>query len=389
MHRSIIEKLDIIPLPELFNYYHVDWVEGRNFRCPFPTHGATGTTPSFRYYPETNSASCFGCHKGGGPVHFVMNMEGISYVQACDKLMGMYNIENLPEFSYQSLADKNQQRLDQRDERMRFGILSDVLAKIDPVSDEDLKKFSFLYSQVKTTTGDELLQLSIDALSLPLSDFIEKIPQTVKDTQMLGIAIIKTLKIHAFESDRLFNPRPLHSGFFNEQLCNISWPSQNNRYVFPIFLPGKVIAGFSGRTLNPNETLKYQTELLFGLSKKDLMFGLDVALPYIREMGCCIVVEGILDAVRCWDAGFMNTVAPCCSYVSDNLALLLKGITKDFILLQDNDYGGDQEAALSEKALRRNRLNSKRVLVPEGEDPDSYGMRDLSGLSDLLKSAVN
>ena len=389
MHRSIIEKLDAIPITELFKYYNVEWEEGRNFRCPFPAHGATGNTPSGRLYLETNSYSCFGCRKGGGPIQFVMNMEGCSYVQACDKLMSMFNIENIPEFSYQKLADRNQQKEETRDERMKYGILSDVLSKCDPHSDEDQRKFSFLYSQVKTMTGNELLQLSIDALSLPLSDFKEKIPQTVKDSQLLGIAVIKTLKLHAFESDRLFNPYLLHSGFFNEQLCNISWPSQNNRYVFPIFLPGKVIAGFSGRTLNPNETLKYQTELLFGLSKKDLMFGLDVALPYIKEMGCCIVVEGILDAVRCWYAGFMNTVAPCCAYVSDNLAILLKGLTSDFILLQDNDFGGSEEAKLSESVLKRHHLNSKRVLVPEGEDPDSYGLKNLTGLTELLKNAIN
>ena len=81
---------------------------------------------------------------------------------------------------------------------------------------------------------------------------------------------------------------------------------------------------------------------MFKLTKKDVVYGLDVALPYIEEAGCCVVVEGILDAVRCWSLGFKNVVAPCCAYVSDNLAILLKGLTDTVYLMQDNDYGGNQ-----------------------------------------------
>ena len=55
INKSIIERLDAIPLTDLFRYYKIDWQEGRNFKCPFPAHGASGATPSGRYYKETNS----------------------------------------------------------------------------------------------------------------------------------------------------------------------------------------------------------------------------------------------------------------------------------------------------------------------------------------------
>lgn len=382
MQKSIIEKLEAIPLPELFKYYKIDWQEGRNFKCPFPAHGATGATPSFRYYKNTNSCSCFGCRKGGGPIQFIMNMEGISYTEACDKLMSLYNIEKIPEFSYQKLADKNQKKVELRDERLKFGVLSDMLSKVE-FSDEYFKKFSFLYLMLNDLTGDEYLRLSIDAISLPLKDFLIKVPQRIKDTQRYYINVIKLLSRHPFEQTRQFNPYALYSGYFNVN-TGVQWETQNNRYVFPIFLPGKVIAGFSGRTLNSNETLKYQTEYITDISKNDIVYGLDVAIPYIKEKGYCIIVEGILDAVRCWSVGYKNTVAPCCSYVSDNLAILLKGLTNNFILLQDNDYGGNEEALLSEKYLEKHKLRSHRLMLPEKEDPDSYGLKNPEGLAALL-----
>ena len=388
INKSIIERLDAIPMHEIFKLYGVPYIEGKNIRCPFPNHMATGKTPSFRVYNDA-SCACFGCRKGGGPIHFVMNMEGISYVEACDKLMSLYNIEKIPEFSYQKLADKNQKKEEMRDIKLKFGILSDMLSKVDVGSDEDLKKFSFLYTVVNSVSGTELLNLSLDMLSLSLQEFVAKIPDFVKNNQKVGLAVLKSLKRHDFERVRAFDPIQIHSGYFNEALSGITWPTQNDRYVFPIFLPGKVIAGFSGRTLKPNETLKYQTELMFKLSKKDLVYGLDVALPYIKEMGFCIIVEGILDAVRCWSVGYKNTVAPCCSYVSENLAILLKGITENFVLLQDNDYGGNEEALLSEKYLEKHNLSSRRLMLPENEDPDSYGLKNPRGLAEMIKNGFS
>lgn len=382
MNRSVIEKLDAVPMKELLKHYKIDWQEGRNFKCPFPNHGATGATPSFRLY-DTNSFYCYGCNKGGGPVHFVMNMEGISYVEACDKLMSLFNIDNVPEFSYRKVQERNEKKAERRDVQLKFGVLSEVLAKA--VSDDDLKKFSFLYLMLNFVSGEEMLSLSIDAMSLSLKEFIEKVPENIKEYQRLGVNVIKTLKRHQFEQERLFDPIKIHSGYFNSALCSLSWPTQENRYVFPIFLPGKVIAGFSGRTLNLNESLKYQTELLYDMTKRDIMFGLDVAVPHIREKGFCIIVEGILDAVRCWSAGYMNTVAPCCSYVSDNIAILLKGLTENFVLLNDNDYGGNEEAQRSEKCLDSHGMKSIRLMLPENEDPDLYGKKNLAGLAELLK----
>lgn len=383
MHRSVIEKLDAIPLTDLFRLYKIDWQEGRNFKCPFPNHGATGNTPSFRFYKDTNSCSCFGCHKGGGPIHFVMNMENISYVEACDKLMSLFNIDDIPKFTYQKVADKYAKRAEERNEKLKFGVLSDILSMLDYTSDSDLKKFSFLYLMLNSYSADDYLSLSIDALSMSLEEFVLKVPQQIKDNQRTGIYIIKHLCRHSFEQMRSFDPIQIHSGYFSES-TGIIWQTQNNRYVFPIFLPGKVLVGFSGRTLNPNETLKYQTELFSQLTKKDVAYGLDVAIPYIKEKGYCIIVEGILDAVRCWSVGYKNTIAPCCSYVSENLALLLKGLTSNFILLQDNDYGGESEANLSYKCLKQYGLNARRLLLPSNADPDSFGLENPAGLAELL-----
>ena len=143
INRNIIEKLNAIPMHELFKLYGLEFEEGRNVRCPFPAHGATGNTPSFRVYHDSSFA-CFGCRRGGGPIHFVMNMEGIDYVHACEKLMELYGMEKLPEFSYRKLAEKNHAKCLSKDVKMKFGILGEFLKMLDPLDTKNCIKFSFL-----------------------------------------------------------------------------------------------------------------------------------------------------------------------------------------------------------------------------------------------------
>ena len=383
MQRAITEKLDAIPITDLFEYYHVPWQEGRNFRCPFPNHMATGATPSFRYYKDTNSASCFGCHHGGGPIQFVMNMENISYTAACDKLIKLYGIKTPEKFTYQKLVDRQKAKEEKWDNNHKFGILGELLAQVEDTA--SMVKFSMLYLMQSQYSGMEFISIALDLWHLPLEKFMQQVPQNIKENQKTAITIIKSLVRHPFEQLRGFDPYRLKSGFFNEEQSGITWPTQQNRYVFPIFLPGSIIAGFSGRTQNPNETLKYQTELAFGLSKKELLYGLDIALPEIKKLGYVIIVEGILDAARCHSLGHLNTVAPCCAYVSEELYFLLSGLTKNFILLQDNDYGGDCEAEMSAKVISDHKGKSMRLLVPSGLDPDTYGQRCPIAFKDQLE----
>lgn len=60
MNKATIEKLSEISMQDLFQRYGIQWEDGRNFKCPFPAHGASGKTPSGRFYPKTNSYGCFG-----------------------------------------------------------------------------------------------------------------------------------------------------------------------------------------------------------------------------------------------------------------------------------------------------------------------------------------
>lgn len=77
-------------------------------RCPFKSHkGGQENRPSFRYYPDTNSFNCFGCHRGGGPVEFIMHMDGIEKMDAAVKILDefedkvdedfIFEAQNMPE----------------------------------------------------------------------------------------------------------------------------------------------------------------------------------------------------------------------------------------------------------------------------------------------------
>ena len=381
---TIVDRLDAIPMPDIFAHYNIAWEEGRNFRCPFPAHGATGNTPSGRYYKDTNSYGCFGCHRGGGPIHFIMNMEGISFPEACDFLVNLFGIDDLPEFSYQQRVDKNAKIQEAKDHLIKFGALAEYLKQA--TTKNAFYRFSLLYLMLNDFSVTDYLKLVQDALFLSDKEFMANVPRKIIRDVKAALAIIERLYHVEFERLRGFDATEAMSGLFSSSHVGISWGSQEGRYVFPILLPGKVPAGFSGRALN-GEFVKYQTELFGGLSKRDLIYGLDYAIPHIKEKGYVIIVEGILDVLRCRACGFYNTLSPCAAYVSEGQAILISALTDHFVLLHDNDYGGDQEAAMSEKVLNKHNLTFRRVLVPKGDDPDSYGLRDPEGFTNLLKTS--
>lgn len=87
--QELIIRASAVPILSVFKWrgVHVD-VYNRQTRCPFRSHkNGQESRPSFRYYPESNSFNCFGCHKGGGPVHFIMHMDGIDREDAAVKIL--------------------------------------------------------------------------------------------------------------------------------------------------------------------------------------------------------------------------------------------------------------------------------------------------------------
>lgn len=380
MNKAIIERLQSIPLPELFERYHIRWEMGRNFKRPWG-NTATGRTPSCRYYPQTNSVGDFGTHQGGGPINFVSLMEDISFIDAAKKLMEWYNIEDIPQFSYKRYLDKINAQRDVYNAKIKLETISTLL---ETYPEKDLRRIFLLFTEMNLHSQTEFISMCLDGMKVTDKDFVSILSPENKIIIGEDIDLIKSLKASEYSLLRQFDNISSLSGLLQETYIE-RWEEESGRYVFPIFLPGAIPVGFAGRSLN-NSIIKYLTRFEYGFEKDDILYGLDVAIPAIRQRGYVILVEGILDVLRCRQAGCLNTVAPMSTYLSKNQIYLLKPFTDKFLLAFDSDYGGNTAAEKSAQNLDTFRFLYERVLLPDGEDPDSYGLKNLQGLSIYLRS---
>jgi len=83
-----------LDMRKVFTHFHIRYpMHVSHIRCPFPEHGATGRTPSFKYYLLTNTFYCWGCKKGGSNIEFVMNMKQVSRVEAIKFLVKHFDLK--------------------------------------------------------------------------------------------------------------------------------------------------------------------------------------------------------------------------------------------------------------------------------------------------------
>jgi hypothetical protein len=91
-YQELIGKANTVPITKLFKLYniHLD-AHNRKTTCPLKAHaGGRERSPSFWYYPETNTFHCFGCHKGPSCCDFVAEMDRCTKVQAAHKILNLF-----------------------------------------------------------------------------------------------------------------------------------------------------------------------------------------------------------------------------------------------------------------------------------------------------------
>jgi DNA primase len=94
-YKELVEKANTVSFPDLLRYYGINIDENnRKIICPFPSHkGGREATPSFYYYPQTNTFWCFGCKIGVGCCDFVAAKERISKIKAAQKIINLFNLK--------------------------------------------------------------------------------------------------------------------------------------------------------------------------------------------------------------------------------------------------------------------------------------------------------
>lgn len=155
---SAIEKANTVPLSKIFQYYGLNLNEhNRRTTCPLSKHqGGRERTPSFSYYPDTNTYYCFGCKSGSLPTDFVCQMDGISRKKASLKIIEIFHAD------VDDFVIYNRESFDERLEiMMKFSNLVRDFKKSN-LSEESIKFINNVCQAYDTVNSKH--QLSNDAL---------------------------------------------------------------------------------------------------------------------------------------------------------------------------------------------------------------------------------
>lgn len=301
--------------------------------CPF--HGEK--TPSFSVAPEKGIFYCFGCHKGGGVIHFMMEIEGLTYpdaVRALAKRAGM----QVPE------DEQYQSRYHQQE---RLWALSKEAAR-------------FFNRQLYQPAGQQGLAYA-QRRGMPKSTLTKF---GIGFAPNAWSALTDAMRGKGYTDQELID-----AGLVSEKGGRI-YDRFRNRLMFPIIdVRGNVI-GFGGRVMD-DSTPKYLNSpetLIF--NKRKNLFALNLAkhskLPYL------ILVEGYMDAVALHQYGFDCAVASLGTSLTEEHAALLTRYTEQVVLIYDGDEAGQRATRRAIPILEKAGLQVKVLRMKGAKDPDEF-----------------
>ena len=344
--RSTIERiLETAKIEEVVSDFVALRKRGVNFigLCPFHDE----KTPSFTVSPAKNICKCFGCGKGGTPVHFIMEHEQLSYWEALRWLAKKYHIEI--------------QEREMSDEERAM---------------ESLRESLFVINQYAHKYFIDNLHGTEEGKAIGLQYFLHRgiNEETIKKFG-LGYSLEKRDALSRKAAADGYNPAFLDK----TGLCFTTDDGRQldrfwGRVMFPVHtVSGKVVA-FGGRLLNSNPKAgKYinspESEIYH---KSNHLYGIYFAKQAIIQKDCCIMVEGYLDVISLHQSGIKNVVASSGTSLTIEQIRLVHRFTNNMLLLYDGDKAGIKASLRGIDMLLREGLNIKVALLPDGEDPDSY-----------------
>ncbi|MFN3917405.1 MAG: DNA primase [Flavobacteriales bacterium] len=307
-------------------------------------------TPSFMVSPAKQIFKDFSSGKGGSVVTFLMEHEQLSYPEALRWLAAKYNIE---------IEEDQVPENFQEQQTLRESLFV--------VNSFAQKYFS-----------DQLLQ-SDKGKSVGLSYFKERgFRQDIIEKFHLG---------YCPEEWDLFTQHALQNAFKKEFLITTGLTKQTEggklydfyrgRVIFPIHNITGRIAGFGGRVLRgEKETAKYinspESEIY---NKSKILYGMYFAKKAIVSKDICYLVEGYTDVVSMHQAGIENVVASSGTALTEDQIRLIRRYTPNLTIIYDGDSAGIKAATRGLDMALKEGLNIRAVLLPEGEDPDSFSKK--------------
>lgn len=316
--------------------------------CPFHNE----KTPSFTVSPAKGICKCFGCGQGGSPVNFIMEHEQMTYVEALRYLAKKYHIDIVE-------REETEEERIAKNERESMMIVT-----------------AYAEKQFEETLHQDSEGMSIGLTYLKKRGFRPE--------------IIKKFHLGYCKDDwASFSDQALQNGYEKKYLMDTGLSIEGKkglmdkyrgRIIFPIHSVSGRTVGFGGRILsNDAKAAKYLNSPESTIyHKSKLLYGLYFAKKSIVKEDKCFLVEGYTDVLSLHQAGIENVVASSGTALTIGQILLIKRFTPNVTVLFDGDAAGIKASLRSIDMLLEQGMNIKVLLLPEGEDPDSFAKKNSS-----------
>ena len=318
--------------------------------CPFHNE----KTGSFTVSPSKGIYKCFGCGVSGNAVGFVMAMEQCSFADAIKQLGKKYHIE-VPE---RQMTAEEQQR---QDDRESMFVVNDFANK-------------WFQEQLWETKEGQAIGLSYFRERGLRDDIIRKYQLGYSPEK--GSPLAAALKKKGFNERFILNDvdTKIGVGVVGKSEDGRIYDRFRDRVMFPIFtVSGKPVA-FAGRILKKKDNVgKYVNSpdsLIY--SKTNELYGLFQAKQTISRADRCYLVEGQMDVISMFQSGIENVVASGGTALTKPQIRLIQRFTSNITVLYDGDAAGIHAALRGIDMFLEEGFNVKVVLLPDGEDPDSF-----------------
>ena len=322
--------------------------------CPFHND----SHPSFSVSPTRGICHCFTCGKGGNAINFLMELEQMTYPEALRWLANKYHIE----IQEREMTNEEKQR---ESERESMFIVNEWAAKYFQdilQNDVDGRAIGMQYFRSRGFRDDIIRKFQLGfALNQRTALFDEAVKKGYQPKYLVDTGL-------CFKVDK-------------EEAGNKSGQDKyldrfSGRAIFPwLSVSGKVVA-FGGRVLDTRTkgvSQKYVNSpdsIIY--HKERELYGLYQAKKAIAKEDCVYMVEGYTDVISMHQCGIENVVANSGTALSIHQIRLLHRFTSNIVLLYDGDAAGVHAALRGTDMLLEEEMNVKVLLLPEGDDPDSF-----------------
>ena len=328
-----------VPIEEVVGEYVPLKQKGKRFWgcCPFHNE----KTPSFSVDTESQLYYCFGCHKGGTVIHFVMEMERMEFMDAVKTLAERVHMP-LPTTTESAENDSNRQ-------------------KRERILDANVTAARFFHALLWTDEGAEAL------------NYLYKRGLNDSDIKRFGLGasphsrdgLYRELQRQGFDDETL-----LSAGLIGRKE-NRTYDMFRNRVIFPIINAQGRVLGFGGRAMGDVQPKYLNTSDTPVFNKRQGLYAINFAKKE-RNVGHLVLVEGYMDTVSLRKHGVPGVVATLGTALTEEQARLIKRYAPEVWISYDGDKAGQKAALRALDIFETTGITARVIDYPAGMDPDDF-----------------